>query len=61
MPSKNAKVKGPPEKVYNFFGTEELNSREQKYTNRMMELRACLNFVDGKFYLYCCRLSIFYK
>ncbi|XP_061390183.1 uncharacterized protein LOC133325430, partial [Musca vetustissima] len=38
--------KGPPEKVYEFITLDEVKAREQKYSNRLNDLRICLNFID---------------
>lgn len=42
----------PPEKVYNFLTLDEMKVREQKYTNRLSDLRVCLKFIDGKTYTF---------
>ncbi|XP_075149014.1 uncharacterized protein LOC142222650 isoform X2 [Haematobia irritans] len=43
---KNKEPKGPPEKVYEFLTLDEIKAREQKYSNRLSDLRVCLNFID---------------
>lgn len=52
MPPKNGtkkkKPKTPAEKEYTLLTFEEMKVKEQKYNNRLMELRKCLSFIDGK-------------
>ncbi|XP_073820153.1 uncharacterized protein isoform X2 [Musca autumnalis] len=43
---KEKKLKEPPEKVYEFITADEMKAREQRYSNRLNDLRVCLNFID---------------
>lgn len=45
---KEEKAKPVSQKHYNTLTVEKVKAHELKYTQRLMELRACLILIDGK-------------